>query len=150
VDRLREANSYAAAHGLPPFRFLQNQWSLAHPNWPNNSIGDVRFLDEPDEAPLAELDVIAAPWSPNAAGWFAGKNAWGGDYENPGNHAARAQAQEAAARLGLPLSTVALAWLLHRGVPVSPILGTGSLEHLDEAIAAFSVPAHETIGLRIA
>lgn len=148
VDRLREANAYADAKGLPRFRFLQNQWSLAHPNWPNNGVGDVRFLSEPDEAPLSQLDVIAAPWSPNAAGWFAGKNAWGGDYENPGNQAARAKAQEAAKRLGLPLSTVALAWLLHRGVPVSPILGTGSLVHLDEAVAAFGVPPEEVADLR--
>lgn len=46
-----------------------------------------------------------------------------------------------AERLGVPMSTVALAWLLRRSPVIVPIPGTKSLKHLDENIGATEVAA---------
>ena len=46
-----------------------------------------------------------------------------------------ALAQVAAAR-GVTSAQVALAWLLHRSPAMLPIPGTGSIEHLEENVAA--------------
>jgi aryl-alcohol dehydrogenase-like predicted oxidoreductase len=61
------------------------------------------------------------PWAPIAAGELAA----------PGG-----PVHEAATRLGATPGQVALAWLLRRSPVMLPIPGTGSLEHLEENLAA--------------
>ncbi len=61
------------------------------------------------------------PWAPISAG----------DLAKPGGPVA-----ESAARLGATASQVALAWLLRRSPAILPIPGTGSIEHLEENMAA--------------
>jgi aryl-alcohol dehydrogenase-like predicted oxidoreductase len=46
---------------------------------------------------------------------------------------------EVAARRGLPLAQVALAWLLHKPVVTAPIIGASKPGHLEDAVAALSV-----------
>ncbi len=46
---------------------------------------------------------------------------------------------ELAAQRGLPPSQLALAWLLHKPVITSPIIGATKPHHLDDAVAALSV-----------
>ncbi len=64
------------------------------------------------------------PWAPISAG----------DLSQPGG-----PLDEAAKRLGATTSQVALAWLLRRSPVMMPIPGTGSLEHLEENMAAAGV-----------
>ncbi|MCW2925305.1 MAG: aldo/keto reductase [Thermoleophilia bacterium] len=61
------------------------------------------------------------PWFPLAAG----------DLAKPGGPVA-----EVAARHGAAASQVALAWLLQRSLVILPIPGTGSVQHLEENVAA--------------
>ena len=44
---------------------------------------------------------------------------------------------------GLPPSHLALAWLLHKPVVTSPIVGATKPHHLDDAIASLSVKLSE-------
>jgi aryl-alcohol dehydrogenase-like predicted oxidoreductase len=54
---------------------------------------------------------------------------------------------EFARKRGVPPSQIALAWLLHKPVVISPILGATKSHHLEEAIAALSVKlSDEEIG----
>ena len=54
---------------------------------------------------------------------------------------------EFARQRGLPPSQIALAWLLHKPVVTSPILGATKRHHLEDAIAALSVKlSDEEIG----
>ena len=64
------------------------------------------------------------PWAPISAGELAA----------PGGPVA-----EAAQRLGATPGQVALAWLLRRSPAMLPIPGTGSIDHLEENLAAASI-----------
>ena len=64
------------------------------------------------------------PWAPISAGELAA----------PGGPVA-----EAAERLGATPGQIALAWLLRRSPAMLPIPGTGSIEHLEENLAAAEV-----------
>lgn len=68
------------------------------------------------------------PWFPLAAGSLA----------EPGGPVA-----ETAADHGATTGQVALAWLLHRSPVILPIPGTGSIEHLEENIAAAGLQLSE-------
>lgn len=64
------------------------------------------------------------PWAPISAGELA----------QPGG-----PLDEAAKRLGVTISQVALAWLLRRSPVMMPIPGTGSVRHLEENLGAAEV-----------
>ncbi|HEY1158037.1 MAG TPA: aldo/keto reductase, partial [Arthrobacter sp.] len=64
------------------------------------------------------------PWAPISAGELA----------QPGG-----PLDEAAKRLGATTSQVALAWLLRRSPVMMPIPGTGSVQHLEENMAAAGI-----------
>ncbi|MFX1821969.1 aldo/keto reductase [Pseudarthrobacter sp. CC4] len=68
------------------------------------------------------------PWAPISAGELA----------RPGG-----PLDEAAKRLGATTSQVALAWLLRRSPVMMPIPGTGSVQHLEENMAAAGVTLDE-------
>ncbi|MUU71775.1 aldo/keto reductase [Pseudarthrobacter sp. GA104] len=68
------------------------------------------------------------PWAPISAGELA----------QPGG-----PLDEAAKRLGATTSQVALAWLLRRSPVMMPIPGTGSVQHLEENMAAAGVTLDE-------
>jgi pyridoxine 4-dehydrogenase len=68
------------------------------------------------------------PWAPISAGELA----------RPGG-----PLDEAAKRLGATTSQVALAWLLRRSPVMMPIPGTGSVQHLEENLAAAGVSLDE-------
>jgi pyridoxine 4-dehydrogenase len=68
------------------------------------------------------------PWAPISAGELA----------RPGG-----PLDEAAKRLGATTSQVALAWLLRRSPVMMPIAGTGSVQHLEENLAAAGVSLDE-------
>ena len=69
----------------------------------------------------AEQGIGFVPWAPISAGELA----------KPGGPVA-----QAAEDLGATASQVALAWLLRRSPVMMPIPGTGSVEHLEENMAA--------------
>ncbi|HEY4415071.1 MAG TPA: aldo/keto reductase [Verrucomicrobiae bacterium] len=51
---------------------------------------------------------------------------------------------EIAQKRGLPPSQIALAWLLHKPVVTSPIVGATKPHHLEDAVAALSIKLSET------
>jgi pyridoxine 4-dehydrogenase len=99
----------AIARGIVPVVSVQNRYNLA---------------DRSSEDVLAEcerLEIGFIPWWPLAAGSLA----------EPGGPVA-----EIAERHDAAAAQVALAWLLARSPVMLPIPGTGSLEHLEENVAA--------------
>ncbi|CEA09581.1 Putative oxidoreductase YdbC [Arthrobacter saudimassiliensis] len=78
-----------------------------------------------DVLEYAEANGIGfIPWAPISAGELA----------QPGG-----PVDDAARRLGATTSQVALAWLLRRSPVMMPIPGTGSVQHLEENMAAASL-----------
>jgi aryl-alcohol dehydrogenase-like predicted oxidoreductase len=120
------------ANGGAGFTVLSDQFSLARmvtPTYP----GTVGANTPSFRAWLAAHDLVNFAWSSQAAGFFAGlpddgflAEAWYSD----DNLERRRRAEAIAEELGTDAVTVALAWVLHIGLPIVPIVGPRSLAEL--------------------
>lgn len=141
VARIAQANEYAVAHGLRGFVASQVQYSLAHPNAaePASDLA-TRHLTRDAAAWHAASTLTVMAYSSTARGYFAtGGKAANKDFDNPVSRARLALAQEFARDKGCTATQVALAYLMCQDFPVIPILGTGNMDHLKEAMAAVDV-----------
>jgi aryl-alcohol dehydrogenase-like predicted oxidoreductase len=87
---------------------------------------------------LSELDgTMFLAWSSLAAGYFAGLEA--PSWDSPANRGRRDRATELGRELGTSPTAVALAYVLHQGEHVRPVVGTRSTARLDELLAAESI-----------
>jgi aryl-alcohol dehydrogenase-like predicted oxidoreductase len=116
-------------------RIFSNHFSLAEmvvPTWP----GTLAMSDDELSA-LDGAGVTAIAWAALAAGFFAGRDveSWLAQL----NVGRRQRADELATRLGVTTPTVALAYVLSQGPRVWAAVGTRSLAHLDELLAAPAV-----------
>lgn len=131
------------AHGWAPFVSMQNYYNLLYRE------------EEREMLRLCQAEGVGVtPWSPLARGRLA--RPWA---EEPPTDRAKAdnfakqlyaksvkldkpvvdRLTELAAKRGLPPSQIALAWLLHKPVVTSPIVGATKPQHLKDAVAALSV-----------
>jgi pyridoxine 4-dehydrogenase len=101
----------AIARGIVDIAAVQNQYSLT----------DRRSQDVLDECERNGIGFV--PWAPLDAGAL-----------EPGGPVA-----QIAERHGATPLQIALAWLLHASPAMLPIPGTGSLEHLEENVAAAEI-----------
>lgn len=140
VRRLAAANQYAQEKGLQPFVILQNQWSLAKPDWGSlDEPGAVRFVLDEERAPLADMKMPVAAWSPTANGFFATDGQKGETYATEAGKRKLAAAQNVARQIGATPNQVALAYLMCQKTTVIPILGTGNPEHYQDALGSLQV-----------
>jgi aryl-alcohol dehydrogenase-like predicted oxidoreductase len=99
--------------------------------------------------------VGVIPWSPLARGMLAGNRTRSGEkrtkraqtdafgdtlYRPEIDFDVVERAEEVAEARGVPTAQVALAWLLHRPGVTAPIIGATKLRHLEDALAAESLP----------
>ncbi|MFQ3294045.1 MAG: aryl-alcohol dehydrogenase-like predicted oxidoreductase [Halobacteriales archaeon] len=130
--------------GLERFVTMQNHYNLAYRE------------EEREMLPLCDREGIGAiPWSPLARGYLArpheeiGATTRGqtddlltqrsGAYRGGNGDEINERVQELADEKGLTMAQVALAWLLHKDWVDAPIVGTTSVEHLEEAVEAVDV-----------
>lgn len=139
--RLDAANAYARANGRAEMTYVSNQLSLARmvaPTFPGTvSAGEPTFRRWLDASGFTNL-----AWSSQAAGFFSGlasdgplAHAWFDD----DNLERRRRAALLADELGVDAVTVALAWVLHQGSRVVPIVGPRSVAELDSSLRALDV-----------
>lgn len=134
MERVDEANAYAAANGLQGFGVLSNNLSLArmvNPVWS----GCVSASDIESRRWLEANQIALLPWSSQARGFFTGR----GDpadtsdaemvrcWHAPDNFARRERAIELARTLGVAPINIALAYVLAQPFPVFPLFGPRSL-----------------------
>jgi aryl-alcohol dehydrogenase-like predicted oxidoreductase len=135
-------------HGWTRFVSMQNYYNLLYRE------------EEREMLPLCAAEGIAViPWSPLARGrltrdWDESTERHRTDDFGRTLYAASidadrrvlARVSELAAGRGIPRAQVALAWLLHKPVVTSPIVGASKPHHLDDALAALAVTlTHEEI-----
>jgi aryl-alcohol dehydrogenase-like predicted oxidoreductase len=135
-------------HGWTRFVSMQNYYNLLYRE------------EEREMLPLCAAEGIAViPWSPLARGrltrdWDESTERHRTDDFGRTLYAASidadrrvlARVTELAAGRGIPRAQVALAWLLHKPVVTSPIVGASKPHHLDDALAALAVTlTHEEI-----
>ncbi len=132
--RIAEANAYAAAKGLEPFRILNNNLSLAvmeQPVW----AGCITSNTPQTLASLRAGGLVHLSWSSQARGYFlpeALRSRLPADtapetcFGSPANAQRRARAETLAAERGLSAHNVATAWVLGQSFPSLALIGPRS------------------------
>ncbi len=128
-------------HGWTEFVSMQNHVNLLYRE------------EEREMLPLCEdMGIAVMPWSPLARGrltreWNANTERVGSDVYGEHLYAASEDADrrvvEAVAAVaqerGIPRAQIAMAWLLHKTVVTSPIIGATKVSHLGDALDALEV-----------
>lgn len=152
IERLEEANTWAAAHGISPFAASQPRFSLAETPW-KEATGPAPTMTvyEPERLWHARTGLPVVAWSSQAGGYFGEANvAWArggfvGDppkamgCDSPLSRRRFLAAIELAGQKGSTPNQIALAWMLHQPFPVYPIVGNLDLGRLEEAMGALRV-----------
>jgi len=128
--------------GLARFSTMQNHYNLAYRE------------EEREMLPLTEKEGIGVmPWSPLARGFLTRPHeeidaTTRGEteeymYEHPyregGGLEINERVEELAAEKDVKMAQIALSWLLHKDWVDAPILGTTSVEHLEDAVEALDI-----------
>jgi aryl-alcohol dehydrogenase-like predicted oxidoreductase len=147
--RMREAQRYAAVHDMIGLVANQPGWSLAQRNADVGGDTTIRFMDDDAYTFHLETGLLAAAYSSQANGFFAG--AYGRNIlpptpgVNPGvvrsyysetNFTRLDRARELAARHNRHPNDIALAYLTSQPFPTCAIIGCGTMEHLEESMTA--------------
>jgi aryl-alcohol dehydrogenase-like predicted oxidoreductase len=137
-----KAQHVAERNGWTKFVTMQNHYNLVYRE------------EEREMIPLcADQGVGLIPWSPLARGFLTGNRPKGDApatlrgrtdtishaMYNEGDYAVVERVGEIAARRGVSVAQVALAWLLHRPGVSAPIIGASKMYQLEEAIGALDV-----------
>ena len=134
---------YRSEHlGLERFVTMQNHYNLVYRE------------EEREMLPLcAKEGVGVIPWSPLARGFLARpheeidattrgeteKRMYEHPYREGGGDEINERVAELAADKGVTMAQIALAWLLHNEWVDAPIIGTTSVEHLEQAVEALEI-----------
>ncbi|SFG08122.1 Predicted oxidoreductase [Halopelagius inordinatus] len=138
ADALHTADSL----GLERFATMQNHYNLLYRE------------EEREMLPLCEKENVGViPWSPLARGWVARPHeeaksttrgetdelAHGHPYLEGGGREVNERVEELAAEKGVKMAQIGLAWLFHKEWVDAPIVGTTSIEHLEDAVEALDI-----------
>ncbi|MEF8779599.1 MAG: aldo/keto reductase [Haloferacaceae archaeon] len=133
--------------GLERFATMQNHYNLAYRE------------EEREMLPLCEREGIGViPWSPIARGYLARPHAeidattrgsteehlYEHPYREGGGREVNERVAELADEKGVKMAQIALAWQFHRDVVDAPIVGTTSIEHLEDAVEALEIDLRES------
>ncbi|ELY85741.1 aldo/keto reductase [Natrialba taiwanensis] len=128
--------------GLDRFATMQNHYNLVYRE------------EEREMLPLCDKENVGVlPWSPLARGYLTrphedidattrGKTEeylYDHPYREGGGPEINARVAELAAEKGVTMAQISLAWLLHKDWVDAPIIGTTSVEHLEQAVDALDI-----------
>ncbi|WP_135852255.1 aldo/keto reductase [Halorussus salinus] len=140
--QLAEARLLSESRGLQPFVSMQNHYNLLYRE------------EEREMLPYCrENGVGVLPWSPLAKGYLARPHAEldatargrTNDYTDlypyldGGGPEINERVEELAAEKGVTMAQIALAWVLDKDVVDAPVLGTTSIDHLEQAVEALEI-----------
>jgi len=118
--------------------------------------------EEREMLPLCEREGIGViPWSPLARGYLARprdavdattrgaseserERLYEHPYREGGGPEINERVEELAAEKGVSMAQIALSWLLHQDAVDAPIVGTTSVEHLEDAVEALEIDLSES------
>jgi aryl-alcohol dehydrogenase-like predicted oxidoreductase len=132
--------------GLERFVSMQNLYNLAYRE------------EEREMLPLCEKEDIAVmPWSPLGAGYLTrpheefeattrGEHESDHDrgYTKGGGPEVNERVQELADEKGVKMAQIAMAWQFEKSWVTTPIVGTSSVEHLEDAVEALDIDLSES------
>jgi aryl-alcohol dehydrogenase-like predicted oxidoreductase len=142
AHQFADALHTADALGTDRFVTMQNHYNLVYRE------------EEREMLPLCEREGVGVvPWSPLARGYLTrpheqfeattrgetDSHAHRHPYDEGGGAEINERVQELAAEKGVTMAQISLAWLLHKDWVDAPIVGTTSVEHLEDAVEALDV-----------
>ncbi|GAA0921422.1 aldo/keto reductase [Virgisporangium aurantiacum] len=144
--RIAEANTYAAEHGLVGFAASSPQFSLgrwSQPPWE----GCLTATDPPTRRWYEQSGLALFAWSSQASGFFTGRYSPTDRNASDDTDPARVwftadnvrrldRVRELAARRGVPMAQVALAFVLCQPAHVFALTGPLTLDELRDSVAA--------------
>ena len=146
LERVRQANAYAAAYDCQGFNVVSNNFSLAemvNPVWP----GVLSSNTSEWRSWLTETQTALFPWSSQARGFFSDasnpdrrhdpelSNAWFSD----ANFARKARVLELAEKLGTSPMAIVAAYVMHQPFPCLPLIGPRSIAETRESFGGLTV-----------
>lgn len=146
THQFADALHTSRVENLERFVSMQNHYNLVYRE------------EEREMLPLTDKKGIGVmPWSPLARGYLArpheeiGATDRGASEEHLYEHPYRAgggreineRVQELADEKSVTMAQISLAWLLHKEWVDAPIVGTTSVEHLEQAVAALDISLSE-------
>ena len=150
-SRIEAANAYAMGKGIPGFSANQPGWSLANRAPGPAPVGGMLYLEESGRQWHIRTGLPIMAYSSQGRGFFGDENvAWAKNgFEGAAPRAGEYDFPESRHRLNVAITLavqkhctpgqIALAYLLHQPFPVFPIIGTGKVGHLREAMAAVDI-----------
>ncbi|MCR9259531.1 MAG: aldo/keto reductase [Pseudomonadaceae bacterium] len=160
VERVKEANDYAASKGLQGFSAVSNNFSLAQMNepiWP----GTEDATSDAYRTYLQDTQIALMPWSSQARGFFT---PWAGQviaeqgkenlvvtsvqptieelkrvWFSQDNFTRRDRAGELAEKYGVEMINIALAYVLSQPFPTFPLIGPRQLQETDSCIESLHI-----------
>ncbi|MFU8867975.1 aldo/keto reductase [Natronococcus sp.] len=143
AHQLLEARRVSEREGLAPFETMQNLYHLAYRE------------EEREMFPVCDAyDVATMPWSPLGAGYLARpheefrtttradhevENAGVPYHEFPASEEINERVEELADEYDATMAQIALAWHFQNENTTAPIVGTSSVDHLEEAVEALEI-----------
>ncbi|KKF39429.1 aldo/keto reductase [Halorubrum saccharovorum] len=142
AHQFAEALHASDREGYERFATMQNHYNLAYRE------------EERETLPLCEKEGIGVmPWSPLARGYLTRphedvdatlrgeteEHLYEHPYREGGGPAVNERVAELADEKGVKMAQIALAWLFHKEWVDTPIVGTTSVEHLEDAVEALDI-----------
>jgi aryl-alcohol dehydrogenase-like predicted oxidoreductase len=141
AHQFADALHVSEREGYERFVTMQNLYNLAYRE------------EEREMVPLCEReDVGMIPWSPVGAGYLARpferddattrgehETALNRPYREGGGEEINRRVQELAEEKGVKMAQIALRWVAGKDVVDAPIVGTSSVEHLEDAVEALDI-----------
>jgi aryl-alcohol dehydrogenase-like predicted oxidoreductase len=146
VERVAEANAYAAEHGLTGFALSSPNLSLARPKEP--MWAGCHSATDADRAWHTQTQLPLLSWSSQAGGFMSGRfrpedtsnadmlRVWYSDE----NFERLNRAIELGRKKGTGPIPIALAYVLSQPFPTIPLIGPASLAELHESLRALEIP----------
>jgi aryl-alcohol dehydrogenase-like predicted oxidoreductase len=142
AHQFAEALHTSEREGYERFATMQNHYNLAYRE------------EEREMLPLCETEGIGVmPWSPLARGYLTRpheavdatlrgeteEHLYAHPYREGGGPTVNERVAELAEEKGVKMAQIALAWLFHKEWVDTPIVGTTSVEHLEDAVEALDI-----------
>ncbi|GAB7090483.1 aldo/keto reductase [Halorubrum luteum] len=142
AHQFAEALHTSDRQGLEEFATMQNHYNLVYRE------------EEREMLPYCETQGVGVlPWSPLARGYLtrpheeidattrgaSEEHMYEHPYREGGGREINERVEELAAEAGVKMAQIALAWLLHKEWVDTPIVGTSSVEHLEDAVEALDI-----------
>ena len=133
--------------GLDRFVTMQNHYNLVYRE------------EEREMLPLCDREGVGViPWSPLARGYLARpheeidatrrgeaeEHLYEHPYREGGGREINERVEELAAEKGVKMAQIGLAWLFSKDVVDAPIVGTTSIEHLEDAVEALEIDLRDS------